>query len=134
MACRCLFLPGTPDLWMRLGWLQSSTQKGMKWGALTLLEISHSRGCYLKFAVLLVQKVCSPRLPNTKETLRLYVLEAYTGQARLIRTRLIRKFHLIRSFFEIFARFLIISCLKCTVNSNTVNWKFHQFEGNLTVS
>ena len=40
------------------------------------------------------------------------------------------KFHLIRSFFEIFA--IIISCLKCMVNSNTVNWKFHQFEVNLT--
>ena len=39
----------------------------MKWGALTLLEISHSRGCYLKFAVLLVQRVCSPKQPNTKD-------------------------------------------------------------------
>ena len=44
MAHRCLFLPGAPDLWIRLGWLQSSTWNGMKWGALTLLEISHSRG------------------------------------------------------------------------------------------
>ena len=43
MACRCLFLPGAPDLWIRLGWLQSSTRNGMKWGALALLEISHSR-------------------------------------------------------------------------------------------
>ena len=33
------------------------------------------------------------------------------------------KFHLIRSFFQIFARFPIISCLKITVNSNTVNLK-----------
>ena len=39
----------------------------MKWGMLTLLEISHSRGCYLKFAVLLVQRVCSPKRPNTKD-------------------------------------------------------------------
>ena len=67
MARRCLFLPGAPDLWIRLGWLQSSTQNGMKWGALTLLEILHSRGCYLKFAVLLVQRVCSPKRPNTKD-------------------------------------------------------------------
>ena len=42
------------------------------------------------------------------------------------------KFHLIRSFFEIFATFLLISCLKRMVNSNTVNSKFHQFEVNLT--
>ena len=66
MAHRCLSLPGAPDLWTRLGWLQSSTRNGMKWGMLTLLEISHSRGCYLKFAVLLVQRVCSPKWPNTK--------------------------------------------------------------------
>ena len=39
----------------------------MKWGTLTLLEISLSRGCYLKFAVLLVQRVCSPKRPNTKD-------------------------------------------------------------------
>ena len=56
MAHRCLFLLGAPDLWIRLGWLHSSTRNGMKWGTLALLEISHSRGCYLKFAVLLVQK------------------------------------------------------------------------------
>ena len=67
MVRRFLTSPGTPDLWTRLGWLQGSTQNGMKWGALTLLEISHSRGCYLKLAVLLVQKVCSPKRPNTKE-------------------------------------------------------------------
>ena len=48
----------------------------MKWGALTLLEISHSRGCYLKFAVLLVQEVCSPKRPNTKDP-GLCDLEAY---------------------------------------------------------
>ena len=48
----------------------------MKWGALTLLEISHSRGCYLKFTVLLVQRVCSPKRPNTKDP-RLCALEAY---------------------------------------------------------
>ena len=48
--------PGAPDLRTRLGWLQGSTRNGMKWGTLTLLEISHSRGCYLKFAVLLMQK------------------------------------------------------------------------------
>ena len=66
MAHRCLSLLGTPDLWTRLGWLQSSTRNGMKWGVLTLLEIPHSRGCYLKFAVLLVQRVCSPKRPNTK--------------------------------------------------------------------
>ena len=60
MAYRFLTSPGTPDLWTRLGWLQGSTRNGMKWGALALLEISHSRGCYLKFAVLLVQRVCSP--------------------------------------------------------------------------
>ena len=76
MACRCLSLLGTPDLWIRLGWLQSSTRNGMKWGALTLLEISHSRGCYLKFAVLLVQRVCLPKRPNTKDP-ELCALEAY---------------------------------------------------------
>ena len=54
------------------------------------------------------------------------VFSSYTGWARLIRTRLIR------SFFEIFAKIPIISCLKCTVNSNMVNSKFHQFEVNLT--
>ena len=48
--------PGAPDLGTRLGWLQGSTQNGMKWGTLALLEISHSRGCYLKFTVLLMQK------------------------------------------------------------------------------
>ena len=67
MARKCLSLPGTPDLWTRLGWLQSSTWNGMKWGMLTLLETSHSRGCYLKFTVLLVQRVCSPKRPNTKD-------------------------------------------------------------------
>ena len=67
MARRCLTSPGAPDLWTRLGWLQSSTWNGMKWGTLTLLEISHSRGCYLKFTVLLVQRVCSRKWPNTKE-------------------------------------------------------------------
>ena len=76
MACRCLFLLGAPDLWIRLGWLQSSTRNGMKWGALTLLEISHSRGCYLKFAVLLVQRVCTPRRPKTKDP-EPCALEAY---------------------------------------------------------
>ena len=76
MAHRCLSLPGAPDLWIRLGWLQSSTLNGMKWGALTLLEISHSRGCYLKFTVLLVQRVFSPRRPNTKDP-GLCSLEAY---------------------------------------------------------
>ena len=67
MARRCLSLLGTPDLWTRLGWLQGSTWNGMKWGMLTLLEVTHSRGCYLKFAVLLVQRVCSPKRPNTKD-------------------------------------------------------------------
>ena len=67
MARRCFTLPGTPDLWIRLGWLQGSTRNGMKWDALTLLETTHSRGCYLKFAVLLVQSVCSPRRPKTKD-------------------------------------------------------------------
>ena len=76
MACRCLSLSGAPDPWIRLGWLQSSTQNGMKWGAFTLLEISHSRGCYLKFTVLFVQRVCSPRQPNTKDPV-LCALEAY---------------------------------------------------------
>ena len=42
------------------------------------------------------------------------------------------KFHLIRSFFEIFAKIAIISCLKCMVNFNMVNLKFHQFKVNLT--
>ena len=56
MACRCLSLPGTPDLWSRLGWLQGSTRNGMNWGVLAVLEISHSRGCCLKFTVLLVQE------------------------------------------------------------------------------
>ena len=32
MARRCLSLPGAPDLWTRLGWLQGSTRNGMKWG------------------------------------------------------------------------------------------------------
>ena len=76
MAHRCLSLLGAPDLWTRLGWLQSSTRNGMKWGTLTLLEISHSRGCYLKFAVLPVQRVCSPKRPNTKDP-GLCALEAY---------------------------------------------------------
>ena len=64
MARRCFTLPGAPDLWTRLGWLQGSTQNGMKWG------------CYLKFAVLLVQSVCSPRRPKTKDP-GLCALEAY---------------------------------------------------------
>ena len=64
MARRCLTSPGAPNLWTRLGWLQGSTWNGMQWGALALLEVSHSRGCYLKFAVLLLRRVCSP---NTKE-------------------------------------------------------------------
>ena len=76
MARRCLFLPGTPDLWIRLGWLQSSTRNRMKWGALTLLEISHNRGSYLKFIVLLIQRVCSSKQPNTKDP-GLCALEAY---------------------------------------------------------
>ena len=47
------------------------------------------------------------------------------------------KFHFIQSLSEIFeARYLrmwgpIISCLKCTVNSKTVNSKFHQFKRDL---
>ena len=32
MARRCSTLPGAPDLWTRLGWLQGSTRNGMKWG------------------------------------------------------------------------------------------------------
>ena len=76
MAHRCLSLPDAPDLWTRLGWLQGSTRNGMKWGTLTLLEISHSRGCYLKLTVLLAQRVCSPKRPNTKDP-RLCALEAY---------------------------------------------------------
>ena len=44
MARRCLFLPGAPDLWIRLGWLQSSTRYGMKWGTLTLLEKLSQQG------------------------------------------------------------------------------------------
>ena len=67
MACRCFTLLGAQDLWIKLDWLQGSTWNGMKWGALTLLETTHSRGCYLKFAVLLVQSVCSPRRPKTKD-------------------------------------------------------------------
>ena len=67
MAHRCFTLLGTPDLWIRLGWPQGSTQNGKKWGMLTLLETTHSRGCYLKFAVLLVQSVCSPRRAKTKD-------------------------------------------------------------------
>ena len=77
MARRCLFLPGAPDLWLRLGWLQSSTRNRMKWGALTLLEISHSRGCYLKFAVLLVPKGVFTKMTKYQRDPRLYVLEAY---------------------------------------------------------
>ena len=67
MAHRRHTSPGAPDLQTRLGWLQGSTRNGMEWGAFTLLEISHSRGCYLKFAVLLMQRVCSPKWPKTKE-------------------------------------------------------------------
>ena len=67
MARRCPSSLGAPDLWTRLGRLQGSTRNGMMWDALALLEVSHSRGCYLKFAVLLVQRVCSPKRPNTKE-------------------------------------------------------------------
>ena len=76
MAHRCFTLLGAPDLWIRLGWLEGSTRNGMKWGTLTLLETTHSRGCYLKFAVLLVQSVCSPRRPKTKDP-GLRALEAY---------------------------------------------------------
>ena len=73
MARSC---PGAPDLWIRLGWLQGSTRNGMKWGALTLLEISHSRGCYLKLAVLLTPRVCSSKRPKTKDP-RFCALVAY---------------------------------------------------------
>ena len=76
MVHRCHFLLGAPDLWVRLGCLQSSTRNGMKWGAHALLENSHSRGCYLKLAVPLVQRVCSPKRPNTKDP-GSYALVAY---------------------------------------------------------
>ena len=39
----------------------------------------------------------------------------------------------ILKFLWNFGKNPIISCLKCTVNSNTVNSKFHELEGNLTV-
>ena len=59
-----------------------------------------------------------------------------TGWVQLILNTVNSKFHLIRSFFEYLARFGKIfgkiSCLKCMVDSNTVNLKFHQFEVNLT--
>ena len=77
MAYRFLTSPGAPDLWTRLGWLQGSTRNGMKWGVLTLLEISHSRGCYLKVAVLLVQRVCSPNDQIPKRDPGLCALVAY---------------------------------------------------------
>ena len=77
MAYRFLTSLGAPDLWTRLGWLQGSTRNGMKWGALALLEISHSRGCYLKFAVLLVQRVCSPNDQIPKRDPGLCALVAY---------------------------------------------------------
>ena len=49
------------------------------------------------------------------------ISELARGKLQLIRSPVNSKFHLIRSFFEIIA----------TVNSNTVNLKFHQFEVNL---
>ena len=52
-----------------------------------------------------------------------------TGRARLIRTRLIP---LNSKFLWKFGKNPIISCLKCMVNWNMVNLKFHQFEVNLT--
>ena len=52
-----------------------------------------------------------------------------TGRARLIGTRLIRSFEVSLKSLPDSYHFV----LKCTVNSNTVNLKFHQFEGNLTV-
>ena len=69
--------PGAPDPWARLGWLQGSTQNGMKWGMLSLLEISHSRGCYLKFAVLLVQKRCAHQDDLIPKDPWLCAMEAY---------------------------------------------------------
>ena len=44
---------------------------------LALLEISHSRGCYLKFAVLLVLRVCSPNDQIPKRDPGLCALVAY---------------------------------------------------------
>ena len=46
MAHRCLSLLGTPDLRIRLSWLQSSTQNGMKWG------VAHSTGDLLQQGLL----------------------------------------------------------------------------------
>ena len=45
-----------------------------------------------------------------------------TGRTRLIRTKLIRNSTLFKVSVKCFP---IISCLKCTVNSNTVNSNFH---------
>ena len=55
-----------------------------------------------------------------------------TGRERLIRSTVNSKFHLIRSFFEIFVRFLVLHVLKYMLNLNKVNSKFHYFEGHLT--
>ena len=76
MAHRCLTSLGAPDLWTRLGWLQGSTRNGMKWGALTSSGDHSQQGCYLKFTVLLVQRVCSPDDQIPKDP-GLCALEAY---------------------------------------------------------
>ena len=67
--------------------------------------------------------------PNVFFAERFYVYRSGTVNSNTVNS----KFHLIRSFFQIFARFLSFSCLKWTVNSNMLNSKFHQFEVNLTV-
>ena len=53
-----------------------------------------------------------------------------TGRSRLIRTRLIQSSTFGKN--PNFGKNPIISCLKCMVNSNTVNSKFHQFKVNLS--
>ena len=76
MTCRCLTSPGAPPL----GKVGLAPRQYTEWNevrhALSLLEFSHSRGCYLKFAVLLVQRVCSQKWPKTKDP-RLCALVAY---------------------------------------------------------
>ena len=65
---RCHTSPGAPDLRARLGCLQGSTRNGMWWGALALLEISHSRGCYLKCTVLPVHEGVLTKMTKYQRT------------------------------------------------------------------
>ena len=67
MAHRCLSLLGAPDLWTRLGWLQGSTQNGMKWGVCSLYWRSLTAGAATwSLLYCLYTRGCSPKRPNTK--------------------------------------------------------------------